>query len=76
MFSSTSASSIGSQWPDRKLGQPCECGASRKLIARQPFFAMRLTSATARSMSHIGTMPSGMKRPGYAAHHSSMCQSL
>ena len=45
-------------------------------MARQPFFAMRRTSATARSMSHIGTMPSGMKRPGYAAHHSSMCQSL
>ena len=58
--------SIGSQWPDRKLGKPCACGASRKLIARQPFLAMRLTSATARSTSHIGTMPSGMKRPGYA----------
>jgi hypothetical protein len=28
------------------------------------------------STSHMGTMPSGMKRPGYSPHHSSMAQSL
>ena len=40
----TSACSIGSQWPDRKLGKPWAWGASRKLIDRQPFLPMRWTS--------------------------------
>ena len=31
---------------------------------RHPFRAMRRTSLTAASTSHMGTMPSGMKRPG------------
>ncbi len=37
---------------------------------------MRRTSAAAASTSHMGTIPRGMKRPGYAPHHSSMAQSL
>jgi hypothetical protein len=64
MFSSQMALNIGSQWPERKLGKPCTWGVSRKLIDRQPFVPSRWTSAAARSMSHIGTMPCGMKRPG------------
>jgi hypothetical protein len=64
MFAFTIAASIGSQWPDRKLGSPNACGASRKLMERHPFLASRLTSATARSTSHRGTTPIGMNRPG------------
>ena len=64
MPSSQSAVIIGSQWPDRKLGKPWTCGVSRKLIDRQPFLPTRWISSTARSMSHIGMMPWGMKRPG------------
>ena len=52
------------------------CGSSGIVIARQPFAATRRISATSACGSHIGGMASGMNRPGYAAHHSSMCQSL
>ena len=45
MFSSQIAANIGSQCPDRKLGNPCTCGVSRKLIERQPFFPSRCTSS-------------------------------
>ena len=33
-------------------------------MALQPLAEMRRTSLTASSTSHMGTMPSGMKRPG------------
>ena len=46
------------------------------VIAWQPFFATRRTSAASASGSHTGGMASGMNRPGYEAAHSSMCQSL
>ena len=64
MFSSQIAFSIGSQWPDMKLGSPYTWGVSRKLIDRQPFLPSRCISSAARSGSQFGTMPRGMNRPG------------
>ena len=49
---------------------------SENVKAWQPFLAIRRTSAAAFSGSNSGSSPQGMKRPGYAAHHSSTCQSL
>ena len=46
------------------------------VMARQPLAATRRTSSATSWGSQIGGMASGMNRSGYAAHHSSMCQSL
>jgi hypothetical protein len=51
-------------------------GFSENGTARQPFAATRWISAAIRSASQMGTMASGMNRPGYVPHHSSMCQLL
>ena len=52
------------------------CGNSGMVMARQPFAATRRTSSAISCGSQTGGMASGMNRSGYAAHHSSMCQSL
>ncbi len=52
------------------------CGSSGMVIARHPLAATRRTSSATSCGSQIGGMASGMNRSGYAAHHSSMCQSL
>ena len=74
--SSLHAFQNGSQCSVWKLGQPSFSGFSEKVTAWQPF---------CRDAAHLGRhlvrVPergnaSGMKRPGYAPHHSSMCQSL
>ena len=46
------------------------------MTAWQPLSATRRTSAAIFSGFHIIGIDSGMKRPGYAPHHDSMCQSL
>ena len=58
------------------LGWPRCTGFSENVTAKQPFSATRRTSAAIFSTSHIIGIASGMKRPGYAPHHDSMCQSL
>ena len=59
-----------------RIGVPAKYGSSGMVIARQPFATTRLISAVIRSMSQVGPIANGMNRPGYAPHHSSMCQSL
>ena len=44
--------------------KPTQIGFSLMETAVQPFFEMRLISATHASMSHVGMMPHGMNRPG------------
>ena len=51
-------------------------GFSVKVSACTPFFETRRTSAAHASASQITGIAMGMKRAGYAPHHSSMCQSL
>lgn len=41
-----------------------------------PFSATRRTSAAANPGFQIAGIAIGMNRPGFEAHHSSMCQSL
>src|SRR5438874_222037 len=65
-----------SQWPECMLGYPRCTGFSENVTAKQLFSATRRTSAAILSTSHIIGIASGMKRPGYAPHHDSMCQSL
>src|SRR5438874_8981163 len=65
-----------SQWPEWMLGYPRCTGFSENVTAKQPFSATRRTSAAILSTSHIIGIASGMKRPGYAPHQLSMCQSL
>src|SRR6266853_2788831 len=65
-----------SQWPEWMLGCPRCTGFSENVTAKQPLSATRRTSAAILSTSHIIGIDSGMKRPGYAPHHDSMCQSL
>src|SRR5947207_15875255 len=74
--SSQHADQNGSQWSEWKLGRRSFAGFSEKLMAWQPLAATRCTSAAIRCGSHSGGSASGMKRPGYVPHHSSMCQSL
>src|SRR5512144_2825494 len=66
----------GSHRPEWMLGWPRCTGFSENVTAKQPFSATRRTSADIFSTSHIIGIASGMKRPGYAPHHDSMCQSL
>src|SRR5436190_20619889 len=65
-----------SQCPEWMLGCPRCTGFSENVTAKQPFSATRRTSSAILSTSHIIGIDSGMKRPGYAPHHDSMCQSL
>ena len=74
--SSEHACQNGSQCSSWKLGSFSFSGFSENVTAWQPFAAMRRTSAAISSGSQIGGIISGMKRPGYVPHHSSMCQSL
>ena len=76
MPSSQHAANSGSHAPEWMLGIPRPAGFSENVIAWQPFAASRRTSAAAASTSNSGTIPHGMKRSGYAPHHSSTCQSL
>src|SRR5689334_6151640 len=64
------------QWPEWMLGKPRCTGFSENVTAKQPLSATRRTSAAILSTSHIIGSASGMKRPGYAPHQPSMCQSL
>ena len=74
--SSAQAVQKGSQWSLCSEGQPSFSGFSEKVTAWQPFLATRRTSSAPSSGSQITGMESGMKRPGSAPHHLSMCQSL
>src|SRR5689334_17521194 len=65
-----------SQCPEWMLGCPRCTGFSENVTAKQPLSATRRTSADILSTSHIIGSASGMKRPGYAPHQPSMCQSL
>jgi hypothetical protein len=70
------AAKNGSQWSVKMLGQPSADGSSLNVTALQPFAATRWISFAINCGSQIGGTDSGMKRPGYVPHHSSMCQSL
>src|SRR3984957_924603 len=74
--SSSQAFQKGSQWSLCSEGQPSFSGFSENVTAWQPFLAVRRTSAAASSGSQMTGMDKGMKRPGSAPHHLSMCQSL
>ena len=74
--SSLQAVQKGSQWSLWRDGQPSFSGFSEKVTAWQPLAATRRTSAAASSGSQMAGIDSGMKRPGYAPHQPSMCQSL
>src|SRR5205807_290546 len=74
--SSSHVAKNGSQCPEWMLGYPRCTGFSENVTAWQPFSATRRTSAAIFSTSHIMGSASGMKRPGYAPHQLSMCQSL
>src|SRR6476660_2873849 len=65
-----------SQCPEWMLGCPRCTGFSENVTAKQPLSATRRTSAAILSTSHIMGIASGIKRPGYAPHQLSMCQSL
>ena len=58
------------------LGHPSLEGFSEKVMAWQPFAAVRRISAAMISGSQMAGSAHGMKRPGWVPHHSSMCQSL
>src|SRR6478672_12990362 len=72
--SSLHAANSGSHAPEWMLGMPRPVGFSENVIAWQPLAARRRTSAAAAATSNSGTIPHGMKRSGYAPHHSSTCQ--
>ena len=74
--SSEQAAKSGSQWPEWMDGMRSAAGFSENVTAWHPFAASRCTSAAALSTSKSGRMPQGMNRSGWAAHHSSTCQSL
>src|SRR5262245_14703450 len=74
--SSSHAAKSGSQFPEWIDGMFSASGFSLKVTAWHPFAARRCTSLAASSASHSGRIPHGMKRSGYAPHHSSTCQSL
>ncbi len=73
---SSQACQNGSQWSVWKLGYPSFVGFSENVTAWQPFAETRRTSAAMSCGSQIGMIASGMNRPGYVPHHSSMCQLL
>src|SRR3954452_22992782 len=70
------AANSGSHAPEWMLGICNAAGFSLNVTAWQPLSARRCTSVAASSASHSGSTPQGMKRSGYAPHHSSTCQSL
>ena len=74
--SSHNAVHSGSHAGSWKLGNPRFAGLSVKVNEWQPLAATRRTSAAASSGSHSTGRAMGMKRPGWAPHHDSMCQSL
>src|SRR5271169_4360209 len=74
--SSEHAANSGSQWPEWIEGMRSAAGFSEKVTAWHPLPASRRTSRAAFSTSNSGRIPQGMNRSGYAAHHSSTCQSL
>src|SRR6185437_2309153 len=74
--SSEQAAKSGSQWPEWMEGMRSAAGFSEKVTAWQPLAANRCTSSDALSTSKSGRIPQGMNRSGWAAHHSSTCQSL
>ena len=74
--SSAQAVQKGSQCALCSEGQPSFSGFSEKVTAWQPFLATRRTSSAASSGSQMTGIDNGMKRPGSAPHHWSMCQSL
>ena len=74
--SSAQAVQNGSQCELCSDGQPSFSGFSEKVTAWQPFLATRRTSSATSSGSQMTGIDSGMKRPGSAPHHLSMCQSL
>jgi hypothetical protein len=57
-------------------GRPSACGISVNEIVRAPLAITRSVSATVASMSQYGTNASGIWRPGFDAHHSSIIQSF
>ena len=59
---SSHAAMSGSQYPSLSwtVGRPSMAGFSENAIAREPFSAVRRTSAAARSGSHRGMSVSGM----------------
>src|SRR5947209_3534091 len=73
---SEQADQKGSQWSLCRLGSLSLAGFSEKDTAWEPMASTRRTSSAMASGSQIGGMASGMNRPGYVPHHSSMCQSL
>src|SRR6516165_1211463 len=74
--SSEQAANSGSQWPEWIEGMRRAAGFSENVTAWHPLAARRCTSAAALSTSKSGRIPQGMKRSGWAPHHSSTCQSL
>ena len=73
---STAALKKGRQYSLWIDGRSSLVGLSLIVTERKPLAASRFISATVASMSQTGRMPSGMKRAGSVAHHSSQCQSL
>ena len=76
MLASSATARNGSQWSVWNDGSPSAWGISgnEKLFA--PLAATRAASAAVASMSQYGSSASGIWRPGMAAHHSSIIQSL
>src|SRR5256714_2412353 len=73
---SAHAANNGSHASVWMLGMPRPAGFSENVTAWQPLPASRVTSSAASSTSNNGKIPHGMKRSGYAPHHSSTCQSF
>src|SRR5260370_39829731 len=74
--SSLQAAKSGSQASVWMLGIPIPTGFSENVTAWQPFAASRRTSVAASTASKSGRIPHGMKRPGWAPHHSPTGQAL
>ena len=73
---SHAAANSGSQKSEWIDGICSASGFSENVTACTPLSARRWISPAASSASNSGRMPHGMKRSGYAPHHSSTCQSL
>src|SRR5437764_15420489 len=74
--SSQQAAKSGSQYPEWIDGILSASGFSENVTAWHPLVASPRTSAAAGSTSNSGRTPQELKRPGYAPHHASTCQSL
>src|SRR5262249_1661064 len=73
---SAAAANTGSHCPLGNEGSPSGYGFSTKMMPFEPLAAQRSISCTASWVSHNGINVWGMKRSGYAAHHSSSIQSF